>query len=647
MIAPMSRTEIVCLNSIRAEVVKFLHDKGLLHLEEVGLENESAPNFLNRVNLQGPEHEALMRLEGLDRTLNEIAPLLTRQPGPEVVRRAAAEAAAWPESSWDERVAVWASRLKEETRKKVAIQDTLDVLANYKHILEDVAPALGGGDVKLGKGSRALVLSGNINKAVERLEQRLREEIGENCTFHQNRVSRKKVVGLITFPESKDEAVGRILSQEGITPVDLRDEAYQNATLGEVIRRIEANLEKNRAQIAEIQAELDRYSEEVGAPVVAMRALVGDHLARMRAQLQFAESRMVTVIRGWIPSDQFGELEQALERDFAGKAAVTQIAHDDIPHNQIPTLLRNPKFFQPFEILLKLFKPPTYGTVDPTPLIAVSFIVFYGFILGDVGYGVGVILFAKWLGKKWGRIQAVRSASTIGVYMGISSIIFGVIFGEYFGNFGETMFHVPYLFHRAHETTQLLIFAILFGLIHIPLALVLGIREDFRHHHPDHALEKLGMLLALTALIFGVCVYFGAVPLGIPLFTGGMAAFFTYLSVVLFALGVVLIFRAMGVMGLVGVLHIVSLGGNVLSYARLMALGVASIALADIANMLPGMMGYALGIPMAMIVHLLNIGIGMASPTIHSLRLNFVEFLPKFYNPDGKSFSPFRKETVS
>ena len=90
-----------------------------------------------------------------------------------------------------------------------------------------------------------------------------------------------------------------------------------------------------------------------------------------------------------------------------------------------------------------------------------------------------------------------------------------------------------------------------------------------------------------------------------------------------------------------------SLGGNVLSYARLMALGIASIALADIANMLPGMFGYWLGIPAALLVHLFNIGIGVASPTIHSLRLNFVEFLPKFYSPEGKGFDPFRKETIA
>ncbi|MFP6616136.1 MAG: hypothetical protein VCB26_07000, partial [Candidatus Hydrogenedentota bacterium] len=96
-----------------------------------------------------------------------------------------------------------------------------------------------------------------------------------------------------------------------------------------------------------------------------------------------------------------------------------------------------------------------------------------------------------------------------------------------------------------------------------------------------------------------------------------------------------------------GLIEIMSLGGNIISYARLMALGVASYVIADIANTLPGMMGYWIGIPMAIVVHTGNIALGIASPTIHSLRLNFVEFLPKFYSPEGKGFTPFKKEIVS
>lgn len=661
MIAPMSRVEIVCLSSLRAEVVAFLHNRGFLHVEDVPLEVEEAPGFLGRVQLEGETREAHTRLEDLERTLSEIQPLLDPAPEPATAHTAASAAAEavgvvqWTDEQLGEHVRHWSESLRGPTRKKGEIQDALDVLQNYHTILTQVTPALGGRDVTLGKGTRAVVLSGKVNRVAARLEERFQEEIGAECTFHYTQPSRRRLVGLVSVPEAYDETVGRILQQEGIAPIHFSEEEYHGATIGEVIERIEKTLGRHRTTLVEIERDLQDTSKEIGAKVKAAAVFVADQLARLRVQQRFAQSQMITVIHGWTPSDQFARLEEAVEGAFPGKVMVAEIGQEEVAHTQIPTLLRNNGLFRPFEVLLSLFRPPTYGTLDPTALIAVSFIFFYGFILGDVVYGFAVIAFALWLGRQWRHIEAVRSAGIIGVYMGISSIIFGVIYGEYCGNFGHNVLHIPIPFHRGAGvgTTQLLILAILIGVVHVPLALLMGIRESFRHGHTAHVFEKLGMLMGLTAGIIGVLVYFRTEPFGIPVFTGGAATLWSYFAGGLFVVGVGFIFKGMGAMGVVGVIEIISLAGNILSYARLMALGIASIALADIANELPEMLGesmsrgtaYAIGIPAALVVHLMNIGIGMASPTIHSLRLNFVEFLPKFYEPEGKTFTPFRKET--
>ncbi len=646
MIAPMSRVEVVCLSSVRQALVESLQEQGLLHLEEVPLELEEAPDFLGRVELVGEDQEAFAQLEELERLVAEAVPLLSVTPSAARLRAVMDEVEGWDDAALSGKLGDWCSELRDLTRKRVSLQDNLDVLGNYKAILEQVAPALGGSDVKLGKGTRALVLTGDVRKIVARLEERFSEEIGPELTFHKNQVKSRQLVGLLSFPESRGDEIGRILNQEGVTPVDMRDESFENATVGEVIGRIDSTMTGHRTELVTLEGEKNKLSRQVGTELLAAKTIIADRLARLRVHGQFAQSEMVTVIHGWTPSDQYDALERAIARDFAGRAEANRISHDGVDHVAIPTQLRNPELFKPFEVVLSLFKPPTYGTIDPTKMVAVAFIIFYGFILGDVFYGVCVILFAKWLGRKWRHIAAVQSASTIGVYMGVSAIVFGVIYGEYFGNFVEkvvwpAMFghELQPLFHRAHATTELLLIAIMFGLVHIPLGLVLGIREDFRHGHRDHGLEKIGMLMGLTALVIVSCNYFG-----VPVLS---SAAFTYLAAALFIVGAVLIFKAMGAMGMIGILEIMSLGGNVLSYARLMALGIASIALADIANMLPGMFGYVLGIPLALMVHLFNIGIGVASPTIHSLRLNFVEFLPKFYSPEGKGFDPFRKETIA
>lgn len=651
----MTRVEIVALRSVRPQLVQTLQRQGLLHLDEVSTEVENAPGFLKRLELQGTEREDLARLENLGRTLSEIAPLLSVTPSKSEVLSTAKAVSKWSGSDCTAKADEWAGKLREMTRQKADIQDQLDVLHNYHQILVDVEPALGGSKVTLGKGTRALVLQGNVDKAAARLQERFRDEIGAGMGFHYSKPSRKKLVGLLTYPEDKDAEVGRILSQEGVTPIDMSGQGGVGKSIGEVKIRIEETIEKRRTELYQVQTALGKYSSKVAVELLALKAVVSDRLTELRAQNNFAESQMITVIRGWIPTDCYASLEKAVSREYSDKAVVTQLDLHEVPHSQVPTQLRNHRWFQPFEQTLKLFGAPAYGSIDPTAMIAISFTIFYGFIVGDVFYGLVILWFAGWIRKKWGhKHEAVIAASTIGKYMGCSTIIFGFIYGEYFGTFLEKFWayyslpgHIPIFFHREHQATDLLVNAICFGIISIPLALVLSVREGFRHGHTKHAIEKLGMLLGLLSAIIAVCVFFKTEVFGVPVFVGTMGAAFTYLAIAMLVVGVVLIFWAMGVMGLLGVLEIMSLGGNVLSYARLMGLGIAGVVLAEIANGMPGMMPMFFAIPMAILVHLGNIALSIASPTIHSLRLNFVEFLPKFYDSKGRTFNPFRKEIVS
>ncbi|MFP6582331.1 MAG: hypothetical protein VCD00_07215 [Candidatus Hydrogenedentota bacterium] len=645
MIASMSRVELVCLRSIRAELVRTLQEQGLLHLDEVSLELEEAPEFLSRLALEGDEQKLLASTEDADRQLAEVAPLLTIQPSAFDVQASTGKLSGVEQDALFSSIRTWAESLRETTRKRLATQDTLDVLRNYQTVLEQVAPSLGA-DVKLGKGTRALVLSGDVTRAATRIDERLETEFGTTYTFYQNKTSSKQLVGLLTFPEDQADTVSKILNQEGVAPMDMSSDDYSDLTAREVLEKIKTTIENEQTELGNLEGEANTTSNQVGAEVLAARSIVGDALARLRATGQFAESKMIAVIQGWTPSDEFAALKASVEKDFPGQVDVNTVELGDTHHVAVPTQLRNHALVKPFEVVMSIFRPPSYGTIDPTAMVAVAFIFFYGFILGDVVYGLAVIGLAKFLGRKLGHIPAVRDVVKIGTYMGISGAIFGVLYGEYCGDFMERLwptlfggeFHL-YVFHRAKHPEVLLIWAIYIGIVHVLAGLVLGVKEDFRHGHKIHALEKLGMLLSVLALVIQSFAYFDKGPFG--------SSFFTIVSVAFFLLGAALIFYAMRWMGFIGLIEIMSLGGNMLSYARLMALGVASFVIADIANTLPEMMGYLIGIPMAFAVHVLNIGIGIASPTIHSLRLNFVEFLPKFYSPEGTGFTPFKKETVS
>ncbi len=644
MIVPMTRVELVSLSSIRARVVESLQAQGLLHLDEAPLGDEETKGFLDRLQLEGAELESYTTLEESERTLNEIAPLLTMQPGEHDLKSCATAASKSPDGDIGKRVREWAAALRKVTRERATRRDAVEVLNNYKGILEQVSPALGGSNVKLGRGTRAVVLQGNVKKVSDRLDERLKAEIGAGCTFHRNFISRKQLVGLISFPESKENDVTRILGQEGVTPVDMRDQGFENATISEVVGRIDKTIAEHQKELTRLEGEANKVSRQVGAELMGAKLVVADRLSRLRVYGQFAQSKMVTVFHGWTPQDQFGALKQAVEREFPGKVEINTIGFHGVPHAAVPTQLRNAAFFKPFEMVLGIFGPVTYGTIDPTWMLGLSFTLFYGFIVGDVVYGAIIVALALWIKGKWGKTEVGNSIGSIAMYMGFSTMVWGFIYGEYLGGFVSDVVwpklfghELHPIFHRAHETTVLLVLAILCGVLLIPTSMVLGVVEKFKHGHKHHALEQLGLLLALLALVFFVLGYFG-----VPVFS---SSFMQMVDLGMAAAGVVLIFYTMKAMGLIGLIEVLSLGGNIMSYARLMALGIAGIALADMANSMPAMMGYAIGIPAALVIHAANLGLSIASPTIHSLRLNFVEFLPKFYSSEGRDFNPFRKET--
>jgi len=637
MIAKMDRVEIICLREKLTEIVPFLHRRGLLDLEEVPLDVEQVPDFLARADVDEADREEASRLEELDQMLRELVPLLAVKPSEKAVLDVLPGMSEIPQADYPNLVRTWHREIRSMARRRTNARDNLEVLNNYRQLLQTLTPVLGSRKVNFGQNARAIVLKGEAQRAVEQLNARLSAVVGPDAEFIRQDISRSHVVGVLLYPEAKNEAVTRVLREEGITPVDTPEKAEGENSLQDVLRRVEARIREQENSLSDIETQLKAYTAEHGPKLVAMHRIVQDDLSEFRAVKNFANSNMVAVIHGWCPSDDVPALQSALQKEFEGQVVLNQLPMKDVPRTKVPTLLKNPEWLKPFERLLGFLKPPTYGSYDATLLVTVSFIVFYGFILGDAGYGAIIIGIAYAIRKKWGYNQLLKDITTIVMAMGASSIVFGLIYMEIFGDAVYRIVHFS-LFHRGVETNILLLLGILFGVIHIPLALILGIREDFRHDHKEHAYEKLGMLLGLLAVMIGVTIYYEVPLIGHPLMA--------YTAGIIGLLGAGLLFYSMGAMGLVGLLEIVSLGGNVLSYARLMALGIASIALADIANEAARESVWYIGVPIAVMVHTLNIVIGVFSPTVHSLRLNYVEFLPKFFDAEGRPYKPFKKEAT-
>jgi V/A-type H+-transporting ATPase subunit I len=271
---------------------------------------------------------------------------------------------------------------------------------------------------------------------------------------------------------------------------------------------------------------------------------------------------------------------------------------------------------------------PRYGSIDPTPFVAVFFPAFFGLMVGDIGYGLLLGVLALVLRARAKPGSTLRSAAEIAGACAVFTVLAGALFGELFGDLGRQWLGLrPIAFNREEALIPFLILAVSLGAVHVILGLALGVAANIRRH-PRHALGRGMSLAMIIAIILALLAAVNVLP----------DALLTPAVIVILAAFPVLIVAE----GVVAPIELLSTVGNVLSYARIMALGVASVMLAVVANRMVGAIGsVAVGVVFALLFHLVNFAIALFSPTIHALRLHYVEFFGKFYSPGGVRYQPF------
>jgi V/A-type H+-transporting ATPase subunit I len=622
----MAKLQVFGPRRLLPAVLSFLQQRGVLDLRTPASLDAGAPRpGLRLVPLREGEHasecslasavDACLRLMGaLPRSGRaEPAEPLPDVEGPDFLPRIEA---------------LDAKRIALEERA-AGLREEQQVSERYGHLLVALAPLRpslpGPGEphpvgLVMHRDPRALAL----------LDGELRRMTGGNCSVQSRPAGGDLLAVLVSVPREQARAVSALLFERGVEEIRLPSR-YAGQPL---VRALQLLLQREReipAQLREAEEGLAAFSSRTGPALRGALAEARTRLARLGALARCGETRHAFVVTGWLPGTSAPLLESALVERFAGR--VIAIAHPPGPldGDDVPVVLRNPAIIRPFERLLALVPPPRYGTVDPTPWLAVFFPLFFGLVLGDAGFGVlGISLALAALWRRWGG-AAGRDVAVIALACSSSALVFGVLFGEAFGDLGARMGMHPFLLHRRDALLSFLGLAVGVGLVHVALGTAIGAVHSLRHGHLREGLERLGRLVLLAGSAVAGLALAGVLPRTALLPGLGTAGAGALLSL------------AGGPMAL---LEVVLSLGNVLSYARLMALGIASVMLADVANHLAtAVHPAALGIALALLLHAVNFTLGIMSPIIASLRLHYVEFFEKFYEGGGRPYRPFAPQT--
>jgi len=461
--------------------------------------------------------------------------------------------------------------------------------------------------------------------SVRRLHEALDRVLGEH-DLRSRTLPGGEVALLLLAPAGRAADVERLLAEADVeaAPVPL---ALGGGSLLEALPRL-------RPRLAEVEDALDAIADQAAARAAAdgpalarARADFHDELRALDALALAVQTDHAFVLEGWVPARAYPALAQRIERDLGDTVSIQPVAREAWRGREAPVVLANPSIFEPFERLTSMLPLPRYGTVDPTPFVAVFFPMLFGVIVGDVGYGILIALVAALLWWRRGpRKSLARDLALIAAAVASFTIIFGVVYGELFGDLGARVFGMrPLWLHREDAILPFLVGAISLGLVHLLLGLVVAAISRRRHPREAAGRGLTALMLALIAVALAAVVDF----LPHELFTPAIVAL-----LVAFPLLV-------AIEGATALLELVTTVGHVMSYARVMALGTASVMLAGVANQMVGAFGgAAVGVVLALLFHLVNFAITLFSPTIHVLRLHYVEFFGTFFSPGGRRYQP-------
>jgi V/A-type H+-transporting ATPase subunit I len=521
--------------------------------------------------------------------------------------------------------------------------------------------------------------------------QRLREELPGMTAEYElfSSENEDQMIALFIAKEYTEKAK-QLLDQCGFSEVKLPE---GKGIPGQFIDKWKIQQQELSDKLVKTTKDILEFRERYTEFILASEEYLSIEVQKAEAPVRFGSTENSFFIDCWIPTHEVQRVKDIIEEKMAGAVYLEEFKEDH--GEEPPTLLQNAKPVRRFEFLLDMYSTPNYRDIDPSFILSFIFPLFFGLMVGDVGYGVLLIVFGIIFMKKFKDSEGLSNIGWYIIVAGVFAFIFGLfLFGDCFGLAFQTppgeeasvvyswssllAIHIPIpsVIHKmeAFGLTQLLVISIIAGTLHLGLGLIFGFITE-RKHSARHAVTKIGLLCVLAALAFLIFVMADWTigqwlkPLKgtvlepmlwaylIPAVKSGVyfgSLLIPYVTIVLGAVGIGIIVVATGGFGLIEVLEITS---HLISYTRLAAICVAKGAMAFAFNLIG--LGLILsgnivigiiGVILIVLMQLIVFALGSLSSGIQAIRLHYVEFFMKFYKGEGVKFNPFgyiRKYTTA
>ncbi|MBN2603568.1 MAG: V-type ATP synthase subunit I [Candidatus Thermoplasmatota archaeon] len=634
------------------DIIKKLHQTGLVQIENIITEENEKNQGFEKATVH-PETATCNSYElRLSRLIDILQKLTPNQGGikallkPQIPQIKSVE-----DLSLDELYSVAEGILGEIEKKIIDFDEQLSKLKDeIKNIqqTENNLTYFVDFDIDLSEIGESQYLFTKIGMAdnLEELSNSIKE-IEEAELFSKQFGTGKKTKWAIVIIShiSQKEKIEKIC-RERLIEFDFKGLIGKSSELVKTLKNKRNDLAKEQKNLLSL---LQKSTETNLSQLRALREQIQLERARKEISKNFLKSNSTYVIKGWILDRDVKNLQSSLTK-ITDDNVIFEISVPSINPDNPPTYFDTPKWAIGFKHLLEMFATPKYNEINPTAIMGVFFVLFFGVMLGDAGYGIALLVLSLIGYFKLGKYSyMIRTLSFMAIWMGVVTTIMGFLTNSFFGDliprfFNQqlyppfTLLGITFPVEPLSNPLAILVMALILGLAHLNLGIILGIYQAYKRKEYRSMLTEKFCFIPLQ---IGGGILIGNFILGWQV----TEAMF-YLGGALVVVGIILLFVSSGPIGFFGITGYV---GDWLSYARLLALGLATAGMAlafNVVSQLLGDMIPVVGVVILVILlvfmHTINLGLQALGAAVHSLRLQYVEFFNRFYEGGGHQFTPFK-----